>query len=289
MKVKIKKVEDGIINVFKPRDWTSHDIVAVIKKIAGKKVGHTGTLDPLATGVLVIVFGKYTKLVNLLTSLDKTYIAEIKLGTKTDTLDITGNIIETKDFAVTKEQILEVLNSFKGIYQMEVPIYSAIKVNGKKLYEYARNNTPVTLPIKKVNIYDIKLLDFHDDLIKIEVNVEKGTYIRSLIRDICEKLNTVGTMNNLIRTKQGKFKIEDAYSIKDIKDGNFKVLNIRDVLNLREYNLNDEEYFKIKNGNPIKLNYSDEYILFTYNREDIALYQKDNDIYKCLIMLKDNN
>ena len=281
---------NGIIVINKDINYTSRDVVNIVSKIfKTKKVGHTGTLDPLATGVLVIVFGKYTKLVNLLTSLDKTYIAEIKLGTKTDTLDITGNIIETKDFAVTKEQILEVLNSFKGIYQMEVPIYSAIKVNGKKLYEYARNNTPVTLPIKKVNIYDIKLLDFHDDLIKIEVNVEKGTYIRSLIRDICEKLNTVGTMNNLIRTKQGKFKIEDAYSIKDIKDGNFKVLNIRDVLNLREYNLNDEEYFKIKNGNPIKLNYSDEYILFTYNREDIALYQKDNDIYKCLIMLKDNN
>ena len=281
---------NGIIVINKEINYTSRDVVNIVSKVLKtKKVGHTGTLDPLATGVLVIVFGKYTKLVNLLTSLDKSYIAEIKLGIKTDTLDITGNIIETKDFKVTKEQILEVLNSFKGIYKMEVPIYSAIKVNGKKLYEYARNNTPVTLPIKKVNIYDIKLLDFHDDLIKIEVNVEKGTYIRSLIRDICEKLNTVGTMNNLIRTKQGKFKIEDAYSIKDIKEGNFKVLNIRDVLNLREYNLNYEEYFKIKNGNHIKLNYSDEYILFTYNKEDIALYQKDNDTYKCLIMLKDNN
>ena len=284
------KMTNGIIVINKEINYTSRDVVNIVSKVLKtKKVGHTGTLDPLATGVLVIVFGKYTKLVNLLTSLDKSYIAEIKLGIKTDTLDITGNIIETKDFKVTKEQILEVLNSFKGIYKMEVPIYSAIKVNGKKLYEYARNNTPVTLPIKKVNIYDIKLLDFHDDLIKIEVNVEKGTYIRSLIRDICAKLNTVGTMNNLIRTKQGKFKIEDAYSIKDIKEGNFKVLNIRDVLNLREYNLNDEEYIKIKNGNPIKLNYSDEYILFTYNKEDIALYQKDNDTYKCLIMLKDNN
>ena len=281
---------NGIIVINKEINYTSRDVVNIVSKVLKtKKVGHTGTLDPLATGVLVIVFGKYTKLVNLLTSLDKSYIAEIKLGIKTDTLDITGNIIETKDFKVTKEQILEVLNSFKGIYKMEVPIYSAIKVNGKKLYEYARNNTPVTLPIKKVNIYDIKLLDFHDDLIKIEVNVEKGTYIRSLIRDICAKLNTVGTMNNLIRTKQGKFKIDDAYSIKDIKEGNFKVLNIRDVLNLREYNLNDEEYIKIKNGNPIKLNYNDEYILFTYNKEDIALYQKDNDTYKCLIMLKDNN
>ena len=284
------KMTNGIIVINKDINYTSRDVVNIVSKVLKtKKVGHTGTLDPLATGVLVIVFGKYTKLVNLLTSLDKTYIAEIKLGIKTDTLDITGNIIETKDFNVTKEQILEVLNSFKGIYEMEVPIYSAIKVNGKKLYEYARNNTPVTLPIKKVNIYDIKLLDFHDDLIKIEVNVEKGTYIRSLIRDICAKLNTVGTMNNLIRTKQGKFKIDNAYSIKDIKEGNFKVLNIRDVLNLREYNLNDEEYIKIKNGNPIKLNYSDEYILFTYNKEDIALYQKENDIYKCLIMLKDNN
>ncbi len=283
-------MNNGIIIVNKEQNYTSRDVVNIISKVLNtKKVGHTGTLDPLATGVLVIVFGKYTKLVNLLSSLDKTYEAEIKLGLKTDTLDITGKVLEEKPFNLTEEEIKNVLSSFKGKYHMEVPIYSAIKVNGKKLYEYARENIPVQLPIKDVNIYDIELLSFQNDIIKFKVQVEKGTYIRSLIRDICQKLDTLGTMQSLVRIKQGNFDIANSYSLQDIKDNNFKVLNIRDVLNLEEYALNKTEYFQIKNGHPISLNKKAPYLLFTYQQEDIALYQKIDNIYRSLIMLKDDH
>ena len=207
----------GIIIVDKPKDYTSRDIVNIIsRELHEKSVGHTGTLDPLATGVLVVCIGKYTKLVDRLTSLNKEYIAEIKLGVETDTLDITGNILKKEEVSVTKEQILKVFSKFIGEYQMEVPLYSAIKVNGKKLYEYARNGEEVKLPIKKVHIYELELLSYQSDIITFRCKVEKGTYIRSLIRDITKSLGVVGTMNNLVRIKQGNFKIEEACSLEDI-------------------------------------------------------------------------
>lgn len=281
------KMNNGIIIVNKPSNYTSRDIVNIIsKKLGTKKVGHTGTLDPLATGVLVICFGKYTKLVNILTGLTKTYIAEIKLGLKTDTLDITGNILETKPFNVTKEQIMQVLSSFKGKYHMEVPLYSAVKIKGKKLYEYAREQKEVSLPKRDVNIYDIKLLDFKDDIIKFEVTVEKGTYIRSLIRDISLKLNTVGTMYSLIRTKQGNFSLANSYTLDDILNNNYKILDIFDVLeDIKLYELNELEYLKVKNGNIISLPLTNNYLYLTYKEKPIAIYKKDDDSYKAFIML----
>ncbi len=280
-------MNNGIIIVNKPSNYTSRDIVNIIsKKLGTKKVGHTGTLDPLATGVLVICFGKYTKLVNILTGLTKTYIAEIKLGLKTDTLDITGNILETKPFNVTKEQIMQVLSSFKGKYHMEVPLYSAVKIKGKKLYEYAREQKEVSLPKRDVNIYDIKLLDFKDDIIKFEVTVEKGTYIRSLIRDISLKLNTVGTMYSLIRTKQGNFSLANSYTLDDILNNNYKILDIFDVLeDIKLYELNELEYLKVKNGNIISLPLTNNYLYLTYKEKPIAIYKKDDDSYKAFIML----
>ena len=169
---------------------------------------------------------------------------------------------------------------------MEVPKYSAIKVNGKKLYEYARNNIDVKLPIKEVEIKSIELLEYKDDIIKFKTKVEKGTYIRSLIRDICKKLNTIGTMNNLIRIKQGNFNIEESYTIDEIKNNTFKMLNIKDVLDIKEYSLSDIEYQKVINGNSIFLGIDYEYLLLTYKNEEIAVYQKDNDLYKSYVMLK---
>ncbi|MBE6154034.1 MAG: tRNA pseudouridine(55) synthase TruB [Firmicutes bacterium] len=278
---------NGIIIVNKPIGYTSRDVVNIIgKQLKTKKVGHTGTLDPLASGVLVVTVGRYTKLGDMLTSLDKEYIAEIKLGIKTDTLDITGKILEEETFDIKKDDIREVLNSFIGKYNMEVPKYSAIKVNGKKLYEYARNNIDVKLPIKEVEIKSIELLEYKDDIIKFKTKVEKGTYIRSLIRDICKKLNTIGTMNNLIRIKQGNFNIEESYTIDEIKNNTFKMLNIKDVLDIKEYSLSDIEYQKVINGNSIFLGIDYEYLLLTYKNEEIAVYQKDNDLYKSYVMLK---
>ena len=276
----------GIIIVDKPKDYTSRDIVNIIsRELHEKRVGHTGTLDPLATGVLVVCIGKYTKLVDRLTSLNKEYIAEIKLGVETDTLDITGNVLKKEEVSVTKEQILKVFSKFIGEYQMEVPLYSAIKVNGKKLYEYARNGEEVKLPIKKVHIYELELLSYQSDIITFRCKVEKGTYIRSLIRDITKSLGVVGTMNNLVRIKQGNFKLEEAYSIEDICNHQSKILKIKDVLTIENYEVNEVEYKKVSNGNSLYLNSKEEEVLLTYQDKEIAIYEKKNDLYKPKVML----
>ena len=277
--------DNGLLIINKPVGYTSRDIVNIIsKKLKTKKVGHTGTLDPLASGVLVITIGRYTKLGEMLTSLDKEYISEIKLGIKTDTLDITGNILEKKDFNLQKEDIEKVFKKFIGKYKMEVPIYSAIKINGKKLYEYARNNEAVELPIKTVEIKELELIDYQEGIIKFRTKVEKGTYIRSLIRDICKELNTIGTMNSLIRTKQGNFLIENAQELED----NYNLLKITDILNIKTYNLNDKEYQKVINGNSLVLNSNEEQLLLLYSNEEIAIYNKEDNIYICNVMLKIN-
>ncbi|NLM63337.1 MAG: tRNA pseudouridine(55) synthase TruB, partial [Mollicutes bacterium] len=200
---------DGIILINKKKGVTSRDVVNIIsQKLNIKKVGHTGTLDPLATGVLVICIGKATKIVELMTNEDKEYIAEVTLGIKTDTLDITGNVIEEEICFKTKEEIIEALNIMKGEYEQEVPIYSAVKIKGKKLYEYARNKEKVELPKRLVNIKEINLIGdikYVDSkvIFSFKCKVSKGTYIRSLIDDIAKKLNTIGVMSNLTRIKQG--------------------------------------------------------------------------------------
>lgn len=278
---------NGILIVNKPVGYTSRDIVNIVGKILNtKKIGHTGTLDPLASGVLILTTGRYTKLGELLTSCDKEYIAEIKLGIDTDTLDITGNILNKKDFTITKDDILNAFASFIGTYHMEVPKYSAVKINGKKLYEYARNNIEVELPIKDVQIYELELLDFYEDVIKFRCKVEKGTYVRSLIRDICKLLGTVGVMSSLVRIKQGPFSIDNAISLDDIKNDNYQLLNIKDVLPIKEYDLSFLEYQKVKNGNDITISNIDEYVLLKYNDDEIAIYKRQNNFYKCYVMLK---
>ena len=281
------KTTNGLLVINKPSGYTSRDIVNIISKKCGtKKVGHTGTLDPLAEGVLVLCLGRYTKLVDMLTSKNKEYIAEIKLGLKTDTLDITGQVLEEQNFHVTKEETAEALKYFIGSYLMEVPLYSAIKINGQKFYEYARAGKTITPPQKTVHIYDIELLEFQTDTIKFRVLVEKGTYIRSLIRDICTKLNTIGTMKSLIRTKQGPFSLSDSYTLDDINNDHYKLLSIKDSLNLPTYNLSHQEYLKIKNGNKIVLHQTEEYLLLLYDAEEIAIYKLTENAYHCYIMLK---
>ena len=179
---------DGVLIVNKEKGVTSRDVVNKICKILNtKKVGHTGTLDPIATGVLVVCVGKATKLVEILTSEDKEYIATVKLGVLTDTLDTDGKVLEEKDVFIKKEDLVRTLNSFVGFYDQEVPIYSAVKINGKKLYEYARSNIKVDLPKRRVEIKKIELLEFNKDHYKFKVLVSKGTYIRSLIKDINDK------------------------------------------------------------------------------------------------------
>lgn len=263
----------GAIIVNKAPDMTSRDVINILnKKFNTKSIGHTGTLDPIAEGVLVCLIGKYTKLTDILINHDKEYIASFKLGILTDTLDITGKILKEEKINLTKEEIQKTILSFKGKYNQEVPIYSAVKINGKKLYEYARNNEEITLPKREVNIYDIELLNIDNDIITIKTKVSKGTYIRSLIRDIGLKLNTNATMTKLIRTKLGKFTIEESYTLEDIQNDNYKLLSLEDLINLDTININEEMLFKIKNGQIIDYQ-TNKYILYKYNNQDIALYK----------------
>ena len=266
----------GVLVVNKEKDMTSFDVVREVSKILGiKKNGHTGTLDPLAEGVLVLTIGKYTKLGEDLTSLDKEYIAKVKQGILTDTLDITGKILEENSKRITN--IKEVLKSFKKTYMQEVPKYSAVKVNGKKLYEYARKNEEVELPKKEVTIKEIKLIEKDENTFTFKTSVSKGTYIRSLIRDIGESSNTLMTMTNLIRTRQGKFRIEDSYKLNDITNGDFNILKIEDILDYEIIDIDEKLLKKIENGVVIDNAYNiKDKVIFRYNGKKIAIYMVDN-------------
>lgn len=279
---------NGFILVNKKKDMTSRDVVNILTKILNtKKIGHTGTLDPFAEGILLVAVNKGLKVVKLLNYKDKEYIAKVKLGIKTDTLDITGNILEEKKEELNKEELVEVLKSFIGDYSYEVPIYSAIKVNGKKLYEYARNNQKVELPIKNSYIYDIKLIDFKDNSFTFSVKVSNGTYIRALVRDISKKLNKLMTLEELTRTKVDNLLIENSYTLEDIKNNNFKLLKINDLLNYKEVELNRDLEDKVLNGNKIKLDEKEDNILFIKEKEEIAVYTREEcDIFKVLAMIK---
>lgn len=274
---------DGILIVNKSEGFTSRDVVNKLSKIFNtKKIGHTGTLDPIAKGVLVVVIGKYTKLCEDLTQTYKEYVATFKLGILTDTLDITGNIIDEKSCNVSEEEIRSVIASYKGVYDQEVPIYSSVKINGRKLYEYARNGENVVLPKREVDIKNIEVIDINKDIVKIKCLVSKGTYIRSLIRDIGESLNTHATMTDLIRTKQGIFDIKDSYTIEDIENDNYKLIDIEDVMDVCV--IDNDAYLKnVTNGVKLKLDIKNEYILFKHENENIALYKKDNDYFRMYI------
>ena len=266
-----------LILINKPSGYTSRDIVNIVsKELNTKKVGHFGTLDPLADGLLLIGVGAYTKLGNFLENDTKEYIATVLIGTSTDTYDIEGTILDKKEnVVVDKDKLLKVLKSFQKTYLQEVPIYSAVKVNGKKLYEYARKGKKVELPKKEVTIYDIEILDMYqkenNKYFVFKAVVSKGTYIRSLINDISKELDIPLCMSALTRTKQDKFLLGDANTILDIKNKTYKSINIREVLSLDEMEIPKEIEKKVLNGSKIEKQ-SDKMILFTKNNEDIVLY-----------------
>ncbi len=214
---------DGIIVIDKEKDYTSHDVVAIVKKILNEKAGHIGTLDPNAMGVLPILIGKGTKLSKYLIEHDKTYKAKLKLGIRTDTKDIFGKILETRPIEkeeISIKQIKIVLQNMIGIQKQYPPMYSAIKINGKKLYEYARNGEEIEIKPRTIEIYDINLDDFNvtENEITFTVKCSKGTYIRSLCEDIASKLNTIGCMKELDRLQVGRFNKEQAVKIDILKE-----------------------------------------------------------------------
>ena len=285
---------NGVFLIDKEAGVTSRDVVnEIIKKTETNKVGHTGTLDPLATGVLAVCVGRATKLVDFLTSAAKTYIAEITLRIETDTLDLEGSVLKELLPDVLDNDIFEVVKSMKGKYNQEVPLYSAIKVNGRKLYEYAREGIHVELPKREVEIYDISVVspiirENNKIVFSIECSVSKGTYIRSLVRDIAYKLNTVGIMSKLRRIKQGNFLINDCKQIEDVR--------IADMIGIKEllkdcYMVTVDEILKkdILNGKIISNIYGKEEIVFL-DSEDCVLaiyqiYDKDNTKLKPYIMI----
>ncbi len=283
----IKDDKNKIIVVNKPENFTSRDVVNKIGHILNtKKIGHTGTLDPIATGVLIVTVGKYTKLNDCIMSTFKEYIAEFKLGMLTDTLDITGKVLKENKKKISKKKLEEAINHFNKSYEQEVPIYSSVKVNGRKLYEYARNNEKVILPKRNVDIRELELIDYNDNTVKIRCLVSKGTYIRSLIRDIGEYLNTYATMTKLVRTKQGKFSINESYTLEDIAKKKYKYLSIADCLDVEVID-NYPDIHKVRNGVKIDYNTNKEYILFKEKNKEVALYKKDDDIYRMFIKLEE--
>ncbi len=273
---------DGILIVDKPKGMTSRDVVNKVCKILNtKKIGHTGTLDPIATGVLVLCVGKATKLVELLTCDDKEYVASVKVGIKTDSYDLDGNVLETNNDLVIKDKLDFSLDKFNNKKHMqEVPIYSAVKIDGKKLYEYARENKKVDLPKREVFIKNIELLYSDDHNYKFKVNVSKGTYIRSLIKDINDDMNVIGSMSDLRRTRQGIFTIDEACSLEDIENNNYNLISINNLLKKHDYvNIKDDLYEKIKHGSIIDNTYNKDMVVFVYNDNVIAMYKtydKDN-------------
>lgn len=277
-------MKSGILVVHKPKGMTSREVVNQVGKIFHtKKIGHMGTLDPLAEGVLVLGINQGTKVIELLSSSDKEYIAEAVMGISSDTLDITGKLEEFPlERTYREEEIEQVLESFLGSYQQEVPLFSAIHVDGKRLYEYARKEEEVLLPTKKVTIQEIKLIEYLQDTFhptfSFQVSVSKGTYIRSLIRDIGKKLNCPSIMNNLLRTRQGKFLLEEAKKLEDLTEDT-PLIQIEDALErLEEYDtivVEKELEFKIQNGAILPRNFSGNYAIFlNQEKELLAIYQR---------------
>ena len=269
----------GVIVINKNSGPTSFDIVNDVSHIFGiKKVGHTGTLDPLAEGILIIAIGKATKIVELLTSKDKEYIAEVKLGFCTDSYDTDG-VILNKCSIPDNLDISNVLNSFKKTYMQEVPIYSAVKVNGKKLYEYARSGKNVTLTKKEVTIKEIELISKNSSSFTFRTLVTKGCYIRSLIQDISKELGVYATMSRLIRTKQGVVSIDKSNTINDLLNNNYKILSIEECLDYPIVIIDNDDKFKVSNGVRLenKWNIKDRVIFKDSNNRLLGIYEvRDN-------------
>ena len=249
----------GFLNVYKPKGMTSFDVVAILRRVTKiRQIGHTGTLDPFAVGVLPICIGKSTRLIEYLND-DKEYLATVQFGSDTDTYDLEGQVIRTYDKKITKEEVENILKSFEGEIEQIPPIYSAIKVNGKKLYEYARNGQEVEIKPRKVFISKIELKDFDTNLqqAKILVDCSKGTYIRSIAFDLGQKMNCGGHLVALERTKAGMFLKKDSTKLEDIKtleDVENLLINPVEVLDYPKINLTDIEKEKVSHGMSIANN-----------------------------------
>lgn len=271
---------DGIILVNKPSGMTSHDVVNKLRRILKtKKVGHCGTLDPDAIGVLVVCVNKATKVLQFLTSESKEYVATLSLGTSTDTYDASGKIIETKEFyALDNNEIVACFNNFIGSQEQKPPIYSAIKVNGKKLYEYARAGEQVEVPTRSVTVNHLEILQIENNLIKFKVGCSKGTYIRSLCYDLAKALGYPGHMKDLIRTKSGNFSLENCFTLEQIENGEYTTVSLEEALNSYQQLVVDDEKI-IFHGKKIKSDLNEQVVILNQQGKVLAMYGPDGNGY----------
>lgn len=255
---------EGVLNINKPADWTSQDVCAKLRgRLHIKRIGHTGTLDPMATGVLPVCIGRATRIIEYYDQDLKSYTATMQLGIETDTLDITGEIIKQSSFdAINEEMVIDAVKSFVGRIEQIPPKYSALKINGKKAYELAREGKDVVIKSREITIHsiDIASIDIPEGIIKIDVVCSKGTYIRTLCDDIGHKLGCGATMTALVRTTNGCFALNDSLELQDIIDMSDEELNshiiaVEDtLLNLGEVSINEDFIHKYSNGNTIDSN-----------------------------------
>jgi len=284
----------GFLNVYKPAGITSHDVVAILRKITKiKQIGHTGTLDPFAQGVLPICIGKATRLIEYLDD-DKEYLAQISFGKSTDTYDLDGKTTFECASEITEKEVIEGLKIFEGEILQTPPIYSALKVNGKKLYEYARNGQEVAIEPRKVTIEKIELKSFDSENQKAEVLIKcsKGTYIRSIAHDLGQNLKVGAHLSKLIRTQAGKFLIDKTIvldEIKTIEDVQKDLINPLEMLNLKQLIINEDEHKKVLMGQAINIeddrltlltSEPPELIILIYNDNLSAIAVVDNNIIK---------
>ena len=274
----------GFLNVYKPKGITSHDVVSTLRRVTKiKQIGHTGTLDPFAEGVLPICIGKATRLIEYLKD-DKAYIGTVKLGKSTTTYDTEGETVNTSDKSLALDEIESVLDIFLGDIEQTPPMYSAIKVKGKKLYEYARKGESVDIQPRKVHISKLDILNFNSETKELELYIEcsKGTYIRSIANDVGEKLGIYGHLIKLVRVKAGDFKIEDSTKLEELNTMEIVVQNLiypLEYMHYPRYELNEPEYRLILNGNRIRANVPDGTIILTTDNKIAAIGEaEDNSI-----------
>ena len=264
-------LQDGILLVYKEKGMTSFDLCNQLKRnLKLEKVGHTGTLDPNAEGLMLVLINKATKANQFLVHDTKEYIASLRLGIKTDTKDIWGEVVEETTLKMpTKKAIQLVFDSFLGSQKQEVPMVSAVHVNGKRLHEYHRKGLEVIQPIRDIEIFELELLKVDQD-ITFRVVCGSGTYIRSLCEDIAVKLATIGCMSQLTRTKVGKLDLKDAVKLDQINAGNFNVIPLRAVLPYKEIQV--DNVIDIKNGKLLEIPYTDEFITLLDQNTILAIY-----------------
>lgn len=284
-------MNSGVLLINKEKGMGSTHVVSKVRKYLNTRdVGHCGTLDPLAEGLLIVTVGKALKISKYLESTTKEYITTLTLGKTTKTLDAEGDFIEEKKVnPFTKEDIMTAFSKLKGKILQTPPLYSAISKNGKRLYDYARNNEEVSIPPREVEIFDLELLDFNETTITYRISCSKGTYIRVVNDDLAKLLNNIGYTTFLKRTKVGDFNLDNAYTLSDIETNNFKFLSIKDSLkDFNKYYLNDFEYEIIIHGNIFKKYLKGYQLMIDKNGNEVALYLGDEETNttKCLRMLQ---